>query len=181
MLQVSSEEQSILGKGHSVRVWGGGCMVAGLCLVGGCLSAGLILLSVSSVISYSLPVISLSAVSTLRDNMLGITITTTTPPGLCPDHISVISIASTPQQHGLSVSPHSHSLVGGHVCSGCSTVGEHLWVQGCGWGATGGYLKSGGPAAQELSRCRARATGEPAEACLLSPAGSANLSHLAGG
>jgi hypothetical protein len=148
------------------------------------LSAGLILLSVSSVISYSLPVISMSAVSTLRDNMLGITTTTTTtttPPGLCPDHISVISIASTPQQHGLSMSPHSHSLVGGHVCSGCSIVGEHLWVQGCGWGATGGYLKSGGLAAQELSRCRARAIGELAEACLLSPAGSTSLSHLAGG
>lgn len=174
MLQVGSEEQCLLGKGHSVRVWGRGCVVAGLCLVGGCLSAGLILLSVRSVISYSLSVISLSAVSTLRDNMLGITITAiTTPPGLRPDLISVISIAFTPQQHGSSVSPHSHSLVGGHVCSGCSTVGEHLWVQGCGWGATGGYLKSGGPAAQELSRCRARATGEPAEACLLSSAGSA--------
>lgn len=116
------------GDGHSVRDGGGGCRVAGLCLVGGCLSAGLILLSVSSDISYSFPVISMSAVSTLWDNMLGITTTsTTTSPGLCPDHISAVSTASTPQRHGCPCL-YSPTALWEVTCA----LGAPLWASICG-------------------------------------------------
>lgn len=60
------------------------------------------------------------------------------------------------------------------MCSGCSSVGECLWVQGCGWGATGGYLKSEGLRAEKL---QSSATGERAEACLPGPAGPSSLGH----
>lgn len=137
------------------------------------------LLSVNGVF-YSLPVISMSAVSTPQDSMLGITTTTTTTPSpscVCPNYISAISIC--PTSH-MSMSPHPRSLVGGHVCSGCSAVGECLWVQGCGWGATGGYLKSRGLAVQELRSYRAGLQGST-QACLLGSAGSLSLGHSAGG
>lgn len=120
---------------HGVELQGGYISFS----VRGCLSAGHILLGVNGVVSYSLPVTSVSAVSTLCDSMLGIT----TP---SPNCVPTTSLPPLPDIN-MSMSPHPRSLVGGHVCSGCSSVGEYLWVQGCGWGATGGYLKSGGLAA----------------------------------
>lgn len=84
-----------------------------------------ILLHVSSVSSYSLPVISMSAVSTLRDNMLGIS--TTHLPELCPDHISAISTASTTQQHGCPCL-HTPTALWEVTCA----PGAPLWASICG-------------------------------------------------
>lgn len=91
----------------------------------------------------------MSAVSTLRDSMLGIT---TLSPSCAQPHLSHLCCLC---QTSTCPCPHTPTGSWEVTCSGCSSVGERLWVQGCGWGATGGYLKSEGLAARELRSCRA--------------------------
>lgn len=139
----------LLGKGlepgHSLSHRVGSCGMAESVSAGGCSPAALFLLSVNGAVSYSLP----GHLCQLCLHYGTVCWVSPPSPQTVPNHLCCLCQTST------CPCPHTPTASWEVTCSGCSSVGEHLWVQGCGWGATGGYLKSEGLAAQELRSCSA--------------------------